>query len=205
MSLAVRSCLALAAAAGLVGAAHAQSPAPKKPAAAKPAAAPADKAKAERGKYLVTAGGCHDCHTPKTMGAHGPEWDLTRALSGHPESLKLPPPPPLSGPWIAVGNADLTAWAGPWGISYAANLTPDENTGMGIWTEDMFVKAMKTGRHMGTSRPILPPMPIEAIRNYTEDDLKAMYAYLRTIPAIKNRVPEPVPPAGPPAGSPARP
>ena len=88
-------------------------------------------------------------------------------------------------------------------MSYAVNLTPDENTGLGIWTEEMFVKAMKTGRHMGASRPILPPMPVESLKSYTEGDLKAIFAYLGSIPPVKNRVPEPViapPPPG--AGQP---
>lgn len=147
----------------------------------------------ERGKYLVDAMGCHDCHTPKKMAAQGPEPDMTRILSGHPEAAKLPPAPKLPpGPWIAVTNADLTAWSGPWGISYAVNLTPDEATGIGSWTEETFLKAMRTGRHMGASRPILPPMPWYALAGLRDPDLKAVYAYLRTIPPLKNRVPEPV-------------
>ena len=169
-----------------------------------PKPVPADKAKLERGRYLVATGGCNDCHTPKKMGPQGPEADLTRLLSGNPEGSNLPAPPKLpEGPWMAVASWDLTAWSGPWGLSYAVNLTPDENTGLGIWTEEIFVKAMKTGRHMGASRPILPPMPVEALKSYTEDDLKAIYAYLRSIPPVKNRVPEPViapPPPG--AGQP---
>ena len=112
------------------------------------------------GGTVFQAMGCHDCHTPKKMGPHGPEPDFSRALSGHPEDPTLPPPPQLpAGPWMATTSWDLTAWSGPWGISYPVNLTPDENTGLGIWTEDMFMTAMRTGRHMGASRPILPPMP----------------------------------------------
>jgi hypothetical protein len=92
----------------------------------------------------------------------------------------------------------MTAWAGPWGISYAANLTPDLNTGMGIWTEEMFIQAMRTGKHMGVSRDILPPMPWQNLATLEEDDLKAMFAYLRSIPAVVNHVPDPVPPDGQP-------
>jgi hypothetical protein len=92
---------------------------------------------------------------------------------------------------------DLTAWAGPWGISYASNLTPDQVTGMGIWTEEMFVKAMRTGKHMGVSRPILPPMPWMYIAKLTDEDLKAVYAFLRTLPAVTNHVPDPVIPPPP--------
>jgi len=152
-----------------------------------------------RGRYLVTVLGCNDCHSPKKMTSQGPVPDMTRQLSGHPEGTPLPAPPKAVGPWIAASTGDLTAWAGPWGITYATNLTPCETTGLGIWTEEMFVKAIKTGRHMGTSRPILPPMPIEAYRHLTDEDVKAVYAYLRTIPTIKNRVPEAVIAPPPPA------
>lgn len=150
----------------------------------------------ERGRYLVTFGGCADCHTPMKMGAGGPEPDLSRQLSGHPESANLPPPPKLpEGPWFAV-TAGLTAWSGPWGVSYAANLTPDDNTGLGIWTEEMFVKAMRTGKHMGASRDILPPMPWQNLSRLGDEDLKSVFAYLRSIPPVKNRVPEPLGPDG---------
>jgi hypothetical protein len=74
------------------------------------------------------------------------------------------------------------------------NITPDRNTGIGIWTEEMFLSALKTGRHMGVSRPILPPMPWSAFRNLTDEDLRSIFAYLRTIPAVHNRVPDPVAP-----------
>jgi len=154
---------------------------------------PSGQGRVERGKYLVTMMGCGDCHSPKKMGPQGPEPDSSRMLSGHPEESKLPPPPTLpAGPWAATGTWDLTAWSGPWGISYATNLTPDENTGMGIWTEEMFLRAMRTGRHMGQSRPILPPMPWQVFANATDDEIKAIYSYLRTIPPIKNRVPDAV-------------
>jgi hypothetical protein len=148
-----------------------------------------------RGKYLVEFGGCHDCHTPLKMTEKGPQPDLVRALSGHPETLKLPPPDLKPGPWFAA-TAGMTAWAGPWGISYAANLTPDRNSGLGIWTEEMFLTAMRTGKHMGAGRDILPPMPWQALSRLTEEDLKSIYAYLQSVPAISNRVPGPVGPQG---------
>lgn len=163
----------------------------------KPGAAPARRV--ERGKYLVTIMGCNDCHTPWKIGANGaPEPDMTRMLSGHPEGLKMPPAPAPSGPWVASMAATLTAFAGPWGVSYTTNLTPDQNTGMGIWTEEMFLKAMRTGKHFGTARPIQPPMPWMWLGQATDDDLKAIFAYLRSIPPIVNHVPdyqEPAPPA----------
>jgi hypothetical protein len=87
---------------------------------------------------------------------------------------------------------ELTASSGPWGNTYAANLTPDENTGLGIWTEEMFIGALRTGRHMGVSRPIQPPMPWQVYGRLPDEDLKAIYAYLRSIPPVHNRVPQPV-------------
>ena len=148
-----------------------------------------------RGKYLVTFGGCSDCHTPLKFTDKGPEPDVSRLLSGHPAATKLPPPELKAGPWFAA-TAGMTAWAGPWGISYAANLTPDTNTGIGIWTEDMFVKAMRTGKHMGSGRDILPPMPWQGVGALSDEDLKAIYAYLRTVPAVANPVPQPLGPNG---------
>jgi hypothetical protein len=133
------------------------------------------------------------------MGPNGPEPDMARMLSGHPQDMKLPAPPEPAGPWVWTGTGTMTAFAGPWGISYATNLTPDQNTGLGIWTEDMFLSAMRTGRHMGTSRPIQPPMPWPSYRHLTDEDLKAVYAYLRSIPSIPNRVPDYEPPKTAPA------
>jgi hypothetical protein len=178
-------------------------------------AAPAPAAKSavttrriERGKYLVTIGGCNDCHTPLKMGPNGPEPDMTRMLSGHPESMKLPPPPAPSGPWIASFAATMTAFAGPWGTSYAPNLTPDKNTGTGggVWSEEVFIKAMRTGKHFGTSRPIQPPMPWQGLARATDEDLKAIWAYLQSIPPIVNHAPDwQEPAAGSQPGAPGQP
>jgi hypothetical protein len=151
-----------------------------------------ERRRVQRGRDLVFSIGCNDCHTPKKMGPNGPELDTSRLLSGHREQANLPAPPVLApGPWGIVTNMELTAWSGPWGISYAQNLTPDENTGIGIWTEEMFLSALRTGRHMGVSRRILPPMPWEVYGRLPEADLKAIYAFLRTIPPVHNRIPEP--------------
>lgn len=153
-------------------------------------------APAERGKYLVDTSGCHDCHTPLKMGPKGPEPDLGRQLSGHPESLQMPPAPALPpGPWMVVSSATNTAWAGPWGVSFSANLTPDAESGLGRWTEHDFARTLRTGRHMGLGRAVLPPMPIPAYSHFSDQDLAAIYAYLRTVPAVKNRVPQPLAPA----------
>ncbi len=147
-----------------------------------------------RGRQLVLAMDCNTCHTPFKPGPRGPEPDMERMLSGHPATLQLGPPPPLTGGWIAATN--MSAWAGPWGISYSANLTPDEETGLGAWSEAQFVAMFHNGKHMGepNGRPVLPPMPWSAYAAVGDEDLKAIYAYLRTIPAVKNRVPSPAPP-----------
>ena len=147
-------------------------------------------ANVKRGEYLVSIMGCNDCHTPWKMGPKGPEPDMERFLSGHPEQIGPLPMAKDAAPFLWSGFATNTAFSGPWGVSYAFNLTPDQNTGLGIWTEEMFVQTIRTGRHMGVSRPINPPMPWPAYRNATDEDLKSVYAYLRTIKPIKNRVPE---------------
>jgi mono/diheme cytochrome c family protein len=167
---------------------------------AAPKGAAGGKAKGQlaRGEYLVTIGGCNDCHTPLKMGQSGPEPDLSRMLSGHPELLAMPVAPQLpDGPWGVVVANTLTAWSGPWGVSFPANLTPDPETGLGKWTEKDFMETIRTGRHMGRGRQILPPMPWFNYAKATDEDLKAIYAYLRSIPPIKNKVPEPIPPAAP--------
>jgi mono/diheme cytochrome c family protein len=156
--------------------------------------------KLARGKYLVTIAGCNDCHTPLTMGPDGPGPDMSRMLSGHPESLVMPPVPELpEGPWGAVAASTFTAWSGPWGVSFTANLTPDPETGLGRWTLQNFRDTLRTGRRMGRGRAILPPMPIPMYKNLTDDDIEAIFTYLQSIPAVSNRVPEPLPPPERPA------
>jgi mono/diheme cytochrome c family protein len=150
--------------------------------------------KIARGKYLVSTSGCHDCHTPWKMGPKGPEPDMTRALSGHPQDFRLPPAPKAEGPWIVSIAATNTAFAGPWGVSFTANLTPDKETGLGKWTQRNFTETIRSGRHMGRGREVLPPMPIMVYNNFTDADLEAVFSYLQSIPAISNRVPEPLPP-----------
>lgn len=147
---------------------------------------------AARGRYLVSIMACNDCHTPWKMGPQGPEPDTSRFLSGHPEKMKLPPAAALDpkNPWAWHGAATNTAFAGPWGVSYAINLTSDPTTGIGSWTEENFVRALRDGKHLGVGRPILPPMPWPAYRNATEDDLRAVFAYLKTVPPVKNLAPE---------------
>lgn len=148
-----------------------------------------------RGEYLVNTMGCHDCHTPWVMGAQGPEPDMTRALTGHPEAMTLPPAPKLpAGPWVWIGAGTNTAFAGPWGVSFTANLTPDKDTGLGDWTVDQFIATIRTQRHLGKGRPVLPPMPAKVYANLTDEDLRALFAYLQSLPPVKNRVPAPIDP-----------
>ena len=151
----------------------------------------------ERGEYLVTLGGCGDCHSPKTMTAQGPAEDRSRLLSGHPSDEIITAAPATVGQdgWIAACNGHFTAWTGPWGVSFAANLTPDKKTGIGNWTDEQFIKAMRTGKHRGFGRPILPPMPWPNLAHATDEDLSAMLAYLKSIPAVVNEVPAPIAPA----------
>jgi len=153
------------------------------------------KTRIDRGSYLVGMMGCNDCHTPWKMGPKGPEPDMTRALTGHPQDVVLPPAPAASGPWIWHGAATNTAFAGPWGVSYTANLTPDAETGLGKWTEEMFIATMRTARHQGKGRPILPPMPVKMIGKANDEDLKSIFAYLQSLAPVKNKVPAPVEPA----------
>jgi mono/diheme cytochrome c family protein len=152
-------------------------------------------AKVARGKYLVTTSGCNDCHTPWHLGPSGPEPDMSRMLSGHPESEKIDAAPTLPpGAWIAAASHTNTAHFGPWGVSFTANLTPDPETGLGKWSLATFSQTIRTGRHMGRGRKTPPPMPIPRYRNFNDDDMAAIYAYLQSIPPIRNRVPEPLPP-----------
>jgi hypothetical protein len=144
------------------------------------------------GEHLVAIGGCNDCHTPKKMGPKGPVFDTDLLLSGHPAQMPAPDidRKEVESKGLAVTNT-LTSWVGPWGISYASNLTSD-STGIGTWTEANFFTAIREGKYRGIkeSRTLLPPMPWEGIRLMTDDELKAVFAYLKSTKPIKNRVPD---------------
>jgi mono/diheme cytochrome c family protein len=150
----------------------------------------------ERGRYLVAVGGCNDCHTPKVFAGGGMGLDEARLLSGHPADLEIPE---FSfdeigpGKWVLF-NEHLTAAVGPWGVSFSANLTPDEETGTGDWTEEEFIGALRTGTHRGIGRPILPPMPWFNLATATDQDLQAIFAYLKSLPPIENQVPDAIDP-----------
>lgn len=147
----------------------------------------------KRGKYLTTIGACNDCHSPKIMTEHGPVIDTTRLLSGHPENEAIPPINGNQG-WVLF-SPGITAFSGPWGISYAANLTPDD-TGIGNWSFKQFETAIRKGKYKGleAGRPLMPPMPWEMYRNFTDEDLQAVYAYLKSLKPVNNSVPAYTPP-----------
>ena len=151
----------------------------------------------EYGKHLVTTSLCHDCHTPKKMGPNGPENDFEIQLSGHPAELPLPV---IDREYLEkngiIATQSLTAWIGPWGVSYAGNLTPDEDTGIGLWTEEQFFVSLRQGKFKGlkNGRSLLPPMPWDMIQHMKDDEIKAIFAYLKSIKPVNNLVPNALPP-----------
>jgi hypothetical protein len=167
---------------------NAVDPAPAAAVRAAPAESPV-----ERGAFLVRMGGCSDCHTPmKFDPAIGmPVPDTSRYLSGHPAGAPGPSGQPKDHDQAVIGPT-FTSFRLPFGTVFTANLTPDPETGLGNWTKDMFVRAMRTGRHMGgQGRPIVPPMPWPTLAQQSDADLAAIFAYLQSLPAIKNEVPQP--------------
>lgn len=153
-------------------------------------------ARIARGEYLVNTIGCDDCHSPKRMGAHGPELVPELRFSGFQKDGKLPPvdTKAVQNGW-ALFAPDLTATVGPWGISYAANISSD-STGIGAWKEENFMRSLREGKSKGLEggRQLLPPMPWPNFRKLTDEDLKSMFAYLKSTKPVHNVVPNPVPP-----------
>ncbi len=150
----------------------------------------------KRGEYLVTIMGCNDCHSPKSMGPNGPEIIPESLLSGYPSDrpiVKFGDKMLKEG--FGMFYPDLTAAAGPWGVSFAANLTPDP-TGIGTWTEEQFKRALKEGKFKGIegSRMLLPPMPWYTFTVLKDEDASAIFAYLKSIKPVSNVVPQPIPP-----------
>jgi len=149
----------------------------------------------KRGEYLVNVIGCDDCHSPKKMGPNGPEVDMVLRFSGYPSQRPMQPADreTVQNGWALFG-ADLTSAIGPWGASFAANITSDE-TGIGNWTEAQFIKAIREGKSKGLdgARLLLPPMPWQNLRKLNDEDLKSIYAYLKTTTPVRNIVPAPIP------------
>jgi mono/diheme cytochrome c family protein len=151
----------------------------------------------ELGRSLVETSGCHDCHTPKIFEGGIPVLDEARWLAGHPEEAGVPESLPFEpslepGGWGVAATNHLTGWGGAWGMSFGVNLTPDQETGIGSWTEEMFIQALRTGKHQGTGRDVLPPMPWMLYGKKSDRELRAMFAYLMSLPPVRNAVPEPV-------------
>ena len=117
-------------------------------------------------------------------------------MSGHRQDEPLPPMEKNAGRngWVLF-NMNTTAFVGPWGVTYAANLTPDD-TGIGAWSFENFKTAIRKGKYKGQEggRSLLPPMPWTMYRHMTDDDLKSIFTYLKSLPKINNLVPSPKPP-----------
>ena len=146
-----------------------------------------------QGEYLVKAMGCVHCHTPKKMSDQGPVPDMDRYMMGHPANSNLAPmDSTMVGPWVLF-HPDLTAAVGPWGTSFSGNLTPDD-TGIGNWTLEQFKKAMTEGKFKGmdTGRPMMPPMPV--FTDLKDDDVEAIFTYLKSIAPVENTPPSYRPP-----------
>jgi hypothetical protein len=150
----------------------------------------------KRGNYLVSTVGCDDCHSPKTMGPQGPQIDMEHRLSGYPAERPVAKVDvtALKSGWMLFGG-DLTSAVGPWGVSFSANITSD-STGIGTWSEEQFFTAMRKGKFKGleSNRDLLPPMPWQNFRNFTDEDLRAIFAYLKSTKPVHNAVPAPIPP-----------
>ena len=149
---------------------------------------------ATRGKYLVDIMGCNDCHSPKIMTPHGPVPDTNLLLSGHPSAMPIGPIDTTTLRSWVLFNPIQTACAGPWGVSFSANLTSDDS-GIGTWSEAQFMKAIREGKFKGmdNGRMLLPPMPWQAFAKATDNDLKAIFAYLKSTKPVHNVVPPPIP------------
>lgn len=147
----------------------------------------------KRGEYLVSAMACDDCHSPKKMGPRGPELDMDLRFSGAPAGRPLASfDTNTTKQWVLL-NMDGVA-VGPWGVSFAANITSDA-TGIGAWKEEQFIRCLREGKWMGLpdARPLLPPMPWESFRKLNDEDLSAIYHYLKTTKPVNNTVPAWIP------------
>ncbi len=152
-----------------------------------------DSALIARGDYLVTSMLCDDCHSPKSMGPEGPVIIPELRLSGHTAGTVLPAfdSNEVKKGWVLF-SPDFTAIAGPWGASFAGNITSDA-TGIGNWSYEQFKRAITQGKYKGleTGRPLLPPMPWPQFSSLHDDDIRAIYAFLKSTPPVKNIVPAP--------------
>lgn len=161
----------------------------EEPSAALPGSADADAAMRQRGAYLMTVLDCHGCHSPRDeRGGMIPG----RELTGHPEGAPLPEwsPSMLERNALVTIAPTLTAYAGPFGVSVAPNLTPDKETGIGTLTADELIRSWRTGTHWKHDRPVMPPMPVPAYAGLTDQDIRSLHAFLMTLPPVRNKAPE---------------
>jgi len=137
----------------------------------------------ERGNYLVNhLGDCIGCHTPRDANNQS---ENSLYLSGVPAKYA----------GVKTGPSSVAGFPGPRGARfYAKNLTPDPETGIGKWTEDQFVKTFKSGIKPDGIKYALTPMEWNIYGNMKEEDVRAIYRYLRTIKPISNKVPANIPP-----------
>jgi hypothetical protein len=106
-------------------------------------------------------------------------------------------------PFLPEGRPDTTRLGaggfpipGPWGVSYTTNLTPDVETGLGAWKDGEIIASIY-GVRRGGGR-VLPPMPTQHYsQGFAEGDFRAILAYLRSLPPVRNKVPLPEPPKKP--------
>ncbi|MFZ2899861.1 MAG: c-type cytochrome [Saprospiraceae bacterium] len=166
------------------------------PAASAENSQPASEELRQRGEYLVSTMGCHDCHSPKQMGPQGPEIIPELMLSGYPSDRPYPKIDRSALPegWVLF-TPDLTSAMGPWGVSFAANITSDAS-GIGAWSEEQFRKAIREGKFKGLdgTRPLLPPMPWFNFAKLTDEDIRAIYTYLKSTPPVRNVPPNAIMP-----------
>ncbi len=125
--------------------------------------------------------------------------DPKRLLSGHSQNDEDLPniPEGFIGDkmWAGAYSKSLTAWAGPWGVSFAANLTPDKETGIGNWSRQNFISTIRLGIHTTSlARELSPAMPWRDLSKLSDDDLGAIYSYLMSLKPVKNKVPEHIDP-----------
>lgn len=150
----------------------------------------------KRGEYLVKESNCSYCHTPTIESNGNVIPDITRMFSGHPGDAPLPDIPDVeidSEEWIEfLATLDSTVWAGEWGITFSANITPDRETGIGKWDRTTFIQTMRQGKHRGIGRNIRPPMPWRDYSKLNEDELSSIFEYLMTLKPINNEVPKPI-------------
>lgn len=162
-----------------------------------PHAAPTDQV--ERGRYLVEVGACTDCHSP-----HDQTGQVIKGaeFTGHPPNAPIPTwdPSMLEKGIVATTSPTLTAIAGPWGVSIAPNLTPDPETGTGHLTAEGLIESWRTGTHWQTKQPIKPPMPWPSYAKFTDEDIRAIYAYFMSLePKKAQPLPAPAAPHAAPA------